>query len=83
MAAQAWKAFTAGHVAQARSLATAAAAARPAARRDRQRAEIVALAIAGEFDRAADLAAEHLADFPSDQLIRGVREWAARHRNRG
>lgn len=83
MVAKAWKAFTAGHVAEARSLATTAAAGRPIARRDRQRAEIVALAIAGELDRAADLAAEHLAEFPSDELIRGVREWAARYPNRG
>jgi hypothetical protein len=82
LAGLAWQAFTAGDASRATSLAAGAAAARPAARWDRQRAQIVQLAIAGEIDRAFGLGAEHLAEFPGDRLIRQVHEWAARRRPR-
>lgn len=71
LAAQASEAWRQGRAAQARFLACAAAAAgwrRP--RRQRQQIQIIQLAIDGEWDRASGLAAEHLAEFPGDQLIR-------------
>jgi hypothetical protein len=71
LAAQAWEAWRQGRAAQARSLACAASAAgwrRP--RRQRQQVQVIRLAIDGDWERASGLAAEHLAEFPGDQLIR-------------
>ena len=41
-------------------------------RQDRQRVEILRSVGAGQLHRAADLAHEHLAEFPSDRLIRSA-----------
>jgi hypothetical protein len=41
-------------------------------RRDRQRAEILGSVDAGRLQHAADLAHEHLAEFPSDRSIRSA-----------
>jgi hypothetical protein len=38
-------------------------------RRKRQHAEIVGLLLAGEVSRACALAAEHLDEFPADQVV--------------
>jgi hypothetical protein len=40
------------------------------ARADRQRAEILALIRAGDLDRARILGAEHLLEFPDDEVVR-------------
>jgi hypothetical protein len=71
LATRAWEAWLRGDAARARALAHAASAAvhlRP--RRQRQQIQIVQLAIDCDWDRATGLAAEHLAEFPRDQLIR-------------
>lgn len=82
MAARAWDAWRQGHTTQARSLARAAsAAARQQPRRQRQQIQIVRLAVDGDWDRASGLAAEHLAEFPGDQLIRRLLATASAHRN--
>jgi hypothetical protein len=82
MAAQAWDAWLQGHVTQARSLARAAsAAARQRPRTQRQQIQIVQPAVDGSWDRASGLAAEHLAEFPSDQLIRRLLATAAAQRS--
>jgi hypothetical protein len=39
-------------------------------RRDRQRVEIIALISHDQLPRAADLAHEHLAEFPDDRMVR-------------
>jgi hypothetical protein len=39
------------------------------ARADRQRAEILALIRAGDLDRARILGAEHLLEFPDDDVV--------------
>jgi hypothetical protein len=71
MAARAWDAWRNGQPAQARALIRAAsAAARQRPRRQRQQIQIVQLAVADDWDRASGLAAEHLAEFPGDRLIR-------------
>ncbi len=76
LAAMAWQAWTGGDPAAARPLARAAsAAARRRPRRERQLAEIVQLAVYGNTDRASGLIAEHLAEFPADQLIGRVQAW--------
>jgi hypothetical protein len=73
MAARAWDAWLQGRATRARSLARAAStAARQQPRGQRQQIQIVQLALDGEWDRASGLAAEHLAEFPGDQLIRRV-----------
>jgi hypothetical protein len=41
-------------------------------RRDRQRAELAALLAEGALERAADLAHDHLADFPDDAGTRAA-----------
>jgi hypothetical protein len=41
-------------------------------RRERQRAEIARLIDEGHLDRAADLAHEHLAEFPHDDSLRSA-----------
>jgi hypothetical protein len=41
----------------------------PATRRERQHIEIVALMLSGAVDRGRALAADHLAEFPTDELI--------------
>jgi hypothetical protein len=82
MAAQAWDAWLLGNVTQARSLARAAsAAARQRPRRQRQQIQIVRLAVDGDWDRASGLAAEHLAEFPGDDLIRRLLATAAARRS--
>jgi len=59
-----------GDAARAGALARAATArAHRQPRRQRQQIQIVRLAIDGDWDRATGLAAEHLAEFPRDQLI--------------
>jgi hypothetical protein len=49
-------------------------------RKERQQVQVVALAVTGDLDRASGLAAEHLAGFPGDELIRQVQAWAAGRR---
>lgn len=71
LADQAWEAWLRGDAARARALAHAASAAvhlQP--RRQRQQIQIVQAAIDCDWVRATGLAAEHLAEFPRDQLIR-------------
>jgi hypothetical protein len=55
-----------------RIVAAASAAAQLRPRQERQAVEIVALAIGGDLDRAGGLAAEHVAEFPNDDLARAV-----------
>jgi hypothetical protein len=70
LARKAWQASIAGDAATAQPLARAAtAAARGRPRRERQLVQIVQIAIDGDTDRASGLIAEHLAEFPGDQLI--------------
>ena len=70
LALEAWQAWIAGDAAAAQPLARAAAvAARGRPRRERQLAQIVQLAVDGDTARASGLTAEHLAEFPGDQLI--------------
>jgi len=60
-----------GDAARAQGLAHAASTAvNLQLRRQRQQIQIVQLAIDCDWDRATGLAAEHLAEFPRDQLIR-------------
>lgn len=81
LAARAWQAWTRGHVASAQTLAQAATAAvRQRPRQERQQVQVVALAVTGDLDRASGLAAEHLAEFPGDELIHHVQAWAAGRR---
>jgi hypothetical protein len=77
----AWQAWTGGDEVAARPLARAATAtARGQPRRERQLAQIVQLAVDGHTARASGLTAEHLAEFPDDQLIGRVQAWMSRHR---
>ena len=72
-AALAVAALSDGCPAQARSaIERAAAAARTGSRRERQHTEIVQLLLTGELRRARALAAEHLAEFPTDQLVNHI-----------
>lgn len=81
LAGMAWRAWVAGDAAAAQPLARAAsAAARGQPRRQRQLAEIVRLAVDGDTDRASGLVAEHLAEFPGDQLIGRVQAWMTSRR---
>jgi hypothetical protein len=81
LAGTAWQAWTGGDAAAARSLARAAtAAARGRPRRERQLAQIVQLAVDGDTGRASGLTAEHLAEFPDDQLIGRVQAWMSGRR---
>lgn len=43
-------------------------------RRQRQQVQIVRLAIAGDTERATALIAEHLAEFPDDELIGSLKD---------
>jgi hypothetical protein len=52
------------------ALARAGVGARAGTRRERQHVEVVGLLLAGDLGRARALAADHLAEFPADQLIR-------------
>jgi hypothetical protein len=47
-------------------------------RRERQQIQIVGLAVARDTDRATALIAEHLAEFPDDELIGLVQVWLLR-----
>ena len=77
LAAQAWQAWTQGQVASAQAFAQAAkVAVRHRPRKERQQVQIVVLAVIGDLDRASGLAAEHLAEFPGDELIQRVQVWA-------
>lgn len=77
----AWQAWTGGDEVAAQPLArTAIAAARGRPRRERQLAQIVALAVDGHIGRASGLTAEHLAEFPDDQLIGRVQAWMSGRR---
>jgi hypothetical protein len=79
LAAQAWQAWTQAHVAPAQAFAQAAkVAVRQRPRKERQQVQVVALAVAGDLDRASGLASEHLAEFPGDELVQQVRAWASR-----
>jgi hypothetical protein len=79
LAGTAWQAWTGGDTAAAQPLARAAsAAARGRTRRERQLVQIVQLTINGDTGRASGLAAEHLAEFPDDDLIGRVQAWLAR-----
>ena len=78
---EAWQAWIAGDAAAAQPLARAAiVAARGRPRRERQVAQIIQLAVDGDTDRASGLTAEHLAEFPGDQLIGLVQVWASGRR---
>ncbi len=55
-------------------------AARGRPRRERQLAQIVQLAVAGDTGRAGGLTAEHLAEFPNDELIGRIQAWLSGHR---
>jgi len=73
LAARAWGAWTRGNIATAQRLASSAVGAvRRRPRRERQQVQVVHLAVTGDLDRASGLAAEHLAEFPGDELIRRV-----------
>ena len=77
LAARAWQAWTRGQLASARAFAQAAeVAVRHRPRKERQQVQVITLAVCGDLDRASGLAAEHLAEFPGDELIRQVRAWA-------
>jgi hypothetical protein len=52
------------------ALARATASGRLGTRRERQHIEIVGLLLSADLGRARALAAAHLAEFPTDQLIR-------------
>jgi hypothetical protein len=81
LAAQAWQAWTQGHVASAQTFAQAAmVAVRQRPRKERQQVQVVALAVVGDLDRASGLASEHLAEFPGDELVDQVRAWATGRR---
>jgi hypothetical protein len=75
----AWQAWAGGDAAAAKPLAHAASvAARGRTRRERQLVQIVQLTVNGDTGRASGLAAEHLAEFPDDDLISRVQAWLAR-----
>jgi hypothetical protein len=81
LARKAWQAWVAGDAATAQPLARAAtAAARGRPRRERQLIQIVQLAVDGNADRASGLIAEHLAEFPGDQLMGRVQAWTSGRR---
>ena len=82
LAVLAWEASTRNQVADAARLASRASrAAVSCPRRDRQEVEVVCLAVVGESARAYGLAAEHLREFPSDDLVRRVKETSGTTRN--
>jgi len=75
LAVLAWEAYTHNQLGDAARLASrASGAAAPGPRRDRQEAEVVCLAIAGDSARAYGLASDHLGEFPDDDLVRRVKE---------
>jgi hypothetical protein len=81
LAGLAWQAWAAGDAGAARPLARAAtAAARGRPRRERQVAQIVQVTVDGDTGRASGLTAEHLAEFPDDQLIGRVQAWLSGRR---
>jgi hypothetical protein len=81
LAALAWDAYLRGQLADAAMLASrASGAAARAPREIRQRADVVCLVVAGEWERASGLAAEHLAEYPHDDLVRRVQIRTARTR---
>jgi|SRR5450755_476877 hypothetical protein len=81
LAGMAWQAWAGGDATAARPLARAATmAARGRPRRERQLAQIVQLAVDGDTGRASGLTAEHLAEFPDDQLIGRVQAWMSGRR---
>jgi hypothetical protein len=55
------------------ALERAVANAPHATRRERQHVEIVGSMVAGDVDRGRALAADHLAEFPTDELISHIR----------
>ncbi len=74
LATLAWAAHRRGQAAEAACLASrASSAAASLPRERRQQVEVVCLAISGECERAFDLAAEHLTEFPGDELVREVK----------
>jgi hypothetical protein len=74
LADMAWQALAGGDPAGAQSFARAAvAAAHGRSRKERQQAQIVQLAVTGHRTRASGLIAEHLAEFPGDELIQRIK----------
>jgi hypothetical protein len=83
LALLAWEAFVRNHRADAARLASrASVAAQSRPRRERRAVEVVCIAVGGEPERAAGLAAEHLAEFPDDGLVRRIKEAIAEHGGR-
>ena len=73
LASLAWDAHIRGQTAEAANLASrAASAAASRGRRARQQVDVVCVAVAGDTGRAYGLAAEHLAEFADDDLVRKV-----------
>lgn len=48
---------------------------------DTAAAQIVQLTVEGDTNRASGLIAEHLAEFPGDQLISGIQAWMSGRRS--
>jgi hypothetical protein len=73
LATLALQAHRRGQAAEAACLASrASSAASSLSRAQRQQVEVICLAVSGECERAFDLAAEHLAEYPDDELVREV-----------
>lgn len=82
LAGMAWQEWAGGDAAAAQPLARAAnVAARGRPRRERQLVQIVQLAIDGDTARASGLIAEHLTEFPGDQMIGHIRAWMGGRRS--
>jgi hypothetical protein len=74
----AWAAHRRGQHAEAACLASrASSAAAGLSRERRQQVEVVCLAVAGDTQRARDLASEHLAEYPDDELVQKVQRACA------
>ena len=72
-AADAWDAWTRGDATTAARLISAVwETAQHRARSERQQIQVVRLAVSGAWERAGGLAAEHLSEFPGDQLVQTV-----------
>lgn len=75
LALLAWGAYARNLRAEAARLASrASVAAESRSRRERQAVQVVCIAVGGDLVRADGLAAEHLAEFPDDELVRRIRD---------
>jgi hypothetical protein len=75
LAVLAWGAYSRNLRADAARLASrASVAVQSRSRRERQAVEVVCIAVGGDPVRAYGLAAEHLAEFPDDELIRRIKD---------